>query len=164
MEEVLNVEEKKLDSNLFRQFFKIMNEKGAITNNELHQLLKVIKQGESLEPMQEIIYEIVRNIEKQKSNFCFKKGDAVRCINPNKHFFDEAAEVLMFDQFTNKYLLEFNNGYKCEMDHHDIAKCLSQKEQRELQRAHLFQLADLTLDISDPEWFNSIVKRLKSFT
>ncbi|MEW9669138.1 hypothetical protein [Ammoniphilus sp. 3BR4] len=98
-----------------------------------------------------------------KTKVRFKKGDMVRVINPNNHFFDEVAEILMFDEFTNKYLLQFNNGYKCEMYHYDLVKYLSHKEQKALQKAHLFQLADLALNVNDRDWFERITKRLKDF-
>jgi uncharacterized protein YpiB (UPF0302 family) len=98
-----------------------------------------------------------------KTKVRFRKGDMVKVINPNNHFYDEVAEILMFDEFTNKYLLQFNNGYKCEMYHYDLVKHLSHKEQRSLQKAHLFQLADLALNLKDKDWFEKISKRLKDF-
>ncbi|RKD24635.1 hypothetical protein BEP19_09685 [Ammoniphilus oxalaticus] len=98
-----------------------------------------------------------------KTKVRFKKGDMVRVINPNNHFFNEVAEILLFDVFTNKYLLQFNNGYKSEMYHYDLAKYLTYREQRALQKAHLFQLADLALNVKDREWFDEIAKRLKDY-
>lgn len=98
-----------------------------------------------------------------KTTVRFKKGDMVRVINPNNHFYNEVAEILMFDVFTSKYLLQFNNGYKAEMYHYDLAKYLTYKEQRELHKAQLFQLADLALNVKDREWFEEIAKRLRGF-
>jgi hypothetical protein len=96
-----------------------------------------------------------------KTKIRFKKGDIVRVINPNNHFYDEVAEILMFDEFTNKYLLQFHNGYKCEMYHYDLVKQLSQKEQLSLKKAHLFQMADLALNLKDREWFEDIAERIR---
>jgi uncharacterized protein YpiB (UPF0302 family) len=93
----------------------------------------------------------------------FKKGDMVKVINPNNHFYDEVAEILMFDEREGKYLLQFNNGYKCSMYPYDLVRHLSHKEQRKLQKAHLLQLADLALAWNDEDWFNKITKRLKDF-
>lgn len=93
----------------------------------------------------------------------FKKGDMVKVINPNNNFYDETAEIIMFDEDTNKYLLQFNNGRKCEMYHYNLVKHLSHREQRQLQKAHLLQLADLALSCNDKEWFDRIGKRLKDF-
>jgi uncharacterized protein YpiB (UPF0302 family) len=98
-----------------------------------------------------------------KTKVRFKKGDTVKVVNPNNHFYDEVAEILLYDEFTNKYLLQFQNGYKCEMYHYDLVRHLSLKEQRALQKAQLFQMADLALNMKDKEWFDDIARRLKQF-
>lgn len=94
----------------------------------------------------------------------FKKGDMVRIVNPNNHFYDEVAEVLMFDQFTNKYLLQFNNGYKCEMYHYDMVKHFTRSETRDLQLVHLDNIINIALDIGDKDWFDKACLARKRIT
>lgn len=93
----------------------------------------------------------------------FKKGDSVKVINPNNHFFDKCAKVIMFDGFTDKYLLQFNDGYKTEMYDYDIVRNLSAEEQKKLNKAFILQLADWALEIGDKAYFMKVTGRLKYY-
>jgi uncharacterized protein YpiB (UPF0302 family) len=95
-------------------------------------------------------------------NLLFKKNDIVKIINPNHSYFDETAEVIFFNQISKKYLLQFANGYKVEIDYYDLVKHLNDNEKKQLQIAHLDQMIDVALDLNDEIWFKTLILRRKT--
>lgn len=87
----------------------------------------------------------------------FRKGDLVQVVNEENYLYEEIGEIRSIGH-NGRFFIRLADGQETIVSSQEIAPWLGSAIQKQLYKAHLFQLQSLAVDISDRQWFEEIGK------